>query len=330
MRILFSLVFICAQLFAQTGTTISLNPVADNTIYEENSGGTSNGSGIHLFAGATSNKGVRRALLKFDLSGQLPEGAIISQVKLSFTVSKVNNISQKNIALHRLVKDWGESSSDAGGNEGGGAAAQNGDATWLFNFFNTESWATPGGDFSVAASAELQAANTGLYSFSSDNMIADLQQWLSSPEQNFGWIILGDESTTATALRISSRENSTADNRPKLEITYSLTTAIPENVQPISSAALFDNYPNPVGGKNTNARQNSIQTTIPFFLSRPGMARVVVYDLNGRLIRVLADGYFESGRHSLLFRADNLASGFYIYRLETENFQFSKQMLIIR
>src|SRR5207302_838656 len=48
----------------------------------------------------------------------------------------------------------------------------------------------------------------------------DVQNWLSSPGSNFGWIVIGDESGTGTAKRFDSRENSTASNQPALTIDY--------------------------------------------------------------------------------------------------------------
>ena len=48
--------------------TVNLNPVEDNSIYSD---ATSNSSGLgKLYAGETCAAGIRRALLKFDLSNK--------------------------------------------------------------------------------------------------------------------------------------------------------------------------------------------------------------------------------------------------------------------
>ena len=48
-------------------------------------------------------------------------------------------------------------------------------------------------------------------------MIADVQSWLDSPANNFGWLILGDESGIATAKRFDTREST---DPPVLAIQY--------------------------------------------------------------------------------------------------------------
>ena len=56
---------------AQTQETV-LTPLKDNSIYQE--GELSNGAGERLFTGVTRLGNKRRALIKFDLSDEGPEG----------------------------------------------------------------------------------------------------------------------------------------------------------------------------------------------------------------------------------------------------------------
>ena len=70
--------------------------------------------------------------------------------------------------LHRVLSDWGEGTSGAGGDPlhmggGGGSPATAGDATWLHTFFDTSFWANPGGDFSSTASAARSVDQPGFY-----------------------------------------------------------------------------------------------------------------------------------------------------------------------
>lgn len=50
-------------------------------------------------------------------------------------------------------------------------------------------------------------------------MVQDVQGWLDDPTNNFGWIVIADESTHTTAKRFGSREEASA-NRPKLLIYF--------------------------------------------------------------------------------------------------------------
>jgi len=50
-------------------------------------------------------------------------------------------------------------------------------------------------------------------------LVTDIQGWLATPSTNFGWLLLGDETTLTTARRFDSRE-SAPGLRPALQIIY--------------------------------------------------------------------------------------------------------------
>ena len=82
--------------------------------------------------------------------------------------------------------------------EGDGAPATPNDATWRHRFFDTIFWTMQGGDFSATVSASQSVGGVGQYTWSSAQMVADVQLWLDSPTSNFGWLVLGDETASAT------------------------------------------------------------------------------------------------------------------------------------
>jgi flagellar hook assembly protein FlgD len=66
-----------------------------------------------------------------------------------------------------------------------------------------------------------------------------------------------------------------------------------------------------------------------------GKASLNIYDLLGRNVKTLLDEEVDGGRFSVQWRGDNntgtiVASGVYIYRLETENSISSRSMTLIR
>lgn len=200
--------------------TVALTPARDNTLYESEIGAISNGAGQYLFAGTTNNGAARRAVLAFDL-GALPPGATVLTATLTLTMSKTV-AGETAVALHALAADWGEGSSAAVGQEGAGATATPGDATWIYTFFNTAQWAAPGGDFDPAPSAVTAVGGEGVYQWASPALLADVAGWLADPASNFGWALIGDEAAFTTAKRFDSRENAAA-NRPRLMVTYVAT-----------------------------------------------------------------------------------------------------------
>ncbi|MGA9119854.1 MAG: M1 family aminopeptidase [Bacteroidota bacterium] len=58
--------------------------------------------------------------------------------------------------------------------------------------------------------------------------------------------------------------------------------------------------------------------------------RLVVYDLLGRQVAVLANGRYPAGRYSFTFDGTGFASGVYLYRLIAENFVATRAMLLLK
>jgi len=214
-----------AQLVQSTAplAQVTLTPAKDNTIYEESTAVKSNGVGVNLFVGNTRNGDARRALLAFDLAGQIPAGSTILTVTLQMQMSQTR-AGIVPIQLHKLNADWGEGASNGGDPGGNGAPAQTGDATWLHARFDTAQWTTAGGDFVTTTSATTPVGAVGSYTWRSAQMVADVQGWVENPGTNFGWMLIGDETNIQTAKRFGARENSTAASRPQLTIVYESST----------------------------------------------------------------------------------------------------------
>lgn len=83
---------------------------------------------------------------------------------------------------------------------------------------------------------------------------------------------------------------------------------------------LSQNYPNPFNPS----------TTIRFNLPGATDVRLAVYNIAGRMVRLLVDERRDAGIHDVSLNADDLTTGLYIYRLETERFQESRKMMIIK
>ena len=231
------LVFLSFQLYSQCGSgTILLDCVKDNTIWSTG-GAISNGIGSHVFVGRAAGQGTfRRALIQFDVTNNIPAGATITQVILTMNMSQTS-APATTIDLHRVSQDWGEGTSNSdgmgGGGGGGGTTATIGDATWLNTFYNTAFWTNQGGDYSSTVSTTLSITGVNSYAWpSSAQMVADVQDMLDNPSQNFGWILL--QNGLGGAKRFDSRENVTAANRPNISVQYTLT-ALPVDIGPDTS-----------------------------------------------------------------------------------------------
>jgi hypothetical protein len=197
-----------------------LNPSKDNSLFKDGSGSVSNGAGEHLFVGNNIVEQTRRAVMAFDIADNIPRGSKITSVSLTLYLSR-SHLSEQTIGLHRLLNDWGEGTSNAPINEGGGAKSTPGDATWIHRNFDTQSWETPGGDFSPDASASIPVGGNGNYTWgSTSQMVADVQAWLGEPSSNFGWLLKGNESDIQTAKRFDSKDRLSEATRPVLVIVW--------------------------------------------------------------------------------------------------------------
>jgi hypothetical protein len=88
---------------------------------------------------------------------------------------------------------------------------------------------------------------------------------------------------------------------------------------------LMQNYPNPF---------NAV-TNIGFNLPLSQQVKLQVYDLLGRSVVTLHDGFLQAGSHAIEWdgrsaAGNELASGVYFYRLQAEDFDDTKKMLLIK
>ncbi len=84
--------------------------------------------------------------------------------------------------------------------------------------------------------------------------------------------------------------------------------------------SLEQNYPNPFNPS----------TNINYALPEAGNITLVVYDMLGREVATLIDGYQSEGFHSINFNASSLSSGVYLYRLTTPSSSVVKKMTLIK
>ncbi len=199
--------------------TVQLGAEHDNTIYDVVPGDMSNGSGQYIVAGgATGTAAARRGLVSFDIaSAKIPVGSTILDVVFSMNLAETSGGSAS-VSMHKLLKKWGESGSNAAGNEFDGAAAQQFDATWLFSMFDQTAWSNAGGDFS-GSSASVSVDSRGIYEWIGGGLIGDVQEWLDNSGLNHGWLIQGGE-VAGNVKGFDSRDSPNAVLRPTLEITY--------------------------------------------------------------------------------------------------------------
>ena len=107
----------------------------------------------------------------------------------------------------------------------------------------------------------------------------------------------------------------------KVSAYYSNIVSVTENEnEGISDYYLSQNYPNPFNPS----------TLIEYKIPGSGFVEIKVYDVLGKEIATLADGYKSKGIYKVRFKANNLPGGVYIYRMRAGNFSETKKMILIR
>ncbi len=91
-------------------------------------------------------------------------------------------------------------------------------------------------------------------------------------------------------------------------------------VTPAPEPLVLDAYPNPFNPT----------TTITFTIPQEGDVRVAVYDVTGRLVRVLAQGSMPAGRHQVRFEAGGLSSGLYLVRFDAPQRSLTRHLLLTK
>ncbi|MFN3243196.1 MAG: DNRLRE domain-containing protein [Planctomycetota bacterium] len=206
----------------QAQTTVTIPTDKDTTLYEDAAGALANGGGDSLFCGVVGFNGgfgKRRALMHFDIAGQIPAGSRILSVQFDAFVAQSVAFLPIPADLHRVTQDWSEGSVVAPGAGGAGGTSAAGETTWLHTDFPNANWTTPGGDFVATPSFTFDLAAIGPTTATVDaGMVADVQDWLDNPGSNFGWLMKTDELVPSTARRFYSREFGA--NPPRLTISY--------------------------------------------------------------------------------------------------------------
>lgn len=206
---------------AVTPETVDIAALRDVTLYEDAGGALANGAGTFFFAGQNEGDLTRRAIVAFDIAGNLPATSTILEATLTLNNSDAGDTAgAQTIDLLRAAKNWGEGTSNAGNPGADGTAATTNDATWIHTFFDTQTWDTPGGDLAGGVRASSTVGGVGAYEWGSSGMVADVQTWLDTAAANFGWFLRGNEANSATVKRFNAVQHANEDKRPVLKVKY--------------------------------------------------------------------------------------------------------------
>jgi PKD repeat protein len=205
---------------------ISIPAGQDSTIYSENinygaGGQTRFVSGRAYDPPNVSSGGIRRALIEFDISGNLIASSTVTSAALTLECTTSASSGPETFNLQRLTTAWVEGSTNVG-LPGIGSPADPGDVTWNEASSGATNWTSNGGDFLGAVSSSTSVDANGSYTWpTSASMVSDIQSWLNTPANNHGWILRTNESGGQRSVKwFASRTNGTPIEQPSLTVTF--------------------------------------------------------------------------------------------------------------
>jgi hypothetical protein len=145
-------------------------------------------------------------------------------------------------------------------------------------------------------------------------------------------IVAGSLNEIGSAMRwgfnVASNDGIPKLTSVKVLATCQSTWGLPADVGDDASVMvnrLYQNEPNPFNPR----------TTIKFSLAQNGSAKVLIYDVNGRLVKTLVDGNLAAGPHSLTWDGTNddgkhVGSGVFWAQMKAGSFVSNKKMVILK
>ena len=99
---------------------------------------------------------------------------------------------------------------------------------------------------------------------------------------------------------------------------------VDDNLVPLITE-LQGNYPNPFNP----------ETAISYAVKEDGAVNLKIYNLKGQLVKNLVNEQVKAGYHSIVWNGkDNfgtdVATGIYLYRLETKTYNQTKKMMLMK
>ena len=174
----------------------------------------------------------------------------------------------------------------------------------LFNNSYNLKWS--GGDIKQARYYVLQKTSKNseyqdVYQLTADN----------NPETEYSFIDNRDESSDIVYYRVK-QVNSDGS------VVYSSQVKIGQGAQ--EPFVIRQNYPNPFNPK----------TSIVVELLKGSQVNIIVYNLEGKEIAKIYNGFLAEGVHTFSFDGTELPSGVYIYKIATPNYSETKKMILTK
>jgi hypothetical protein len=143
----------------------------------------------------------------------------------------------------------------------------------------------------------------------------------------FNGVVYGTQTTTVISYLWIGKDGSSASATvsPAVVVSYSLPAGSATSVEPVafngpSTFSLGQNYPNPFNPS----------TNIEFEIQDAGHTTLSVFNILGQQVATLVDKYLPAGHYRVNFNAYDLASGLYIYAIQSGENRTARKMILMK
>lgn len=230
-----------------------------------------------------------RAVIKFDLSSEIPQNTDIKNAVLSIFFSSGTEGDTITTA-YRLIKEWDESG-----------------VSWM-NAASGVAWNSVGGDYTAEDSAY-----TGYAPLSSWEHydVTSIVRKFTDGTSNYGFLIIPDLAAGNTHRDYCSSEYADADSlRPKLTVTYTSNAVIP-----VFHSQGFGN------GLRLYKNGSGIRLYIPF----SGHYSISLYNVNGKKIETIN----SSQKQWYQLSDKKLCKGIYIIKITSGDKAYTVSLILV-
>jgi hypothetical protein len=152
----------------------------------------------------------------------------------------------------------------------------------------------------------------------------------SDEHQGAGIVIDSINSNSKKDLIFFSISNPVGENKAFYRVGYDVgvtpppmsksnTNLLSDNALP-TEFQLSQNYPNPFNPS----------TTIEYAIPKDSKVTLILYDILGREVQRLVDGFIRAGYHKSVLNASYLSTGVYFYRIMAGNFIQTRKLLLLK
>src|ERR1035437_1467568 len=153
-----------------------------------------------------------------------------------------------------------------------------------------------------------------------------VKQWLASSTRGYtSEVIIANNRILLYIQAMSGQYLGSYSDGEIYDVGASSPNGVMDKSQSVNSYSLGQNYPNPFNPG----------TTIDYTVSKPGISKLNIYDITGKLINSIQQSNVHPRTYhyhwnGLSSSGGKLASGTYIYELEMDNYKQAKKMILLK